>query len=164
LVIKEPIKVKAFSKEKDHLGELVLNLATGATRFSRSDDGVITDSTTNLQWLPGPDKDTDYNQAEQWISGAAANVAGGGWQMPTREQLKSLRERNIYRFNISPLFKATDYRYVWAGGDPKPQSYSPSAWHCSFGDGVCNPHPCDQSWHNRVFAVRPRTAPVSAGE
>ena len=153
LVIKESIKIKAaYSKDNAHLGERVADLATGVSRFSRSDDGVVTDSETNLQWLLGPDKQVNYNQAEQWVAWAAANVAGGGWQMPTREQLKTLYDP-AYRYSghISPVFNVTHDRWVWA--EP---CNSSSAWYFYFdtGNDICRPR--NYSIDNlRVFAVRP---------
>jgi hypothetical protein len=66
---------------------LTLSLCAHASeeRFSRSTDGVITDSQTNLQWLVGPNQDTNYKQAENWV--AAQTVAGGSWRMPTAKEL-----------------------------------------------------------------------------
>lgn len=132
--------------------DAVVNVATSAqqTRFSRSPDGVITDSQTNLQWLPGPDRDTNYDQAEQWI--AAQTVAGGGWRMPTKEELRALHDGSLVKsYNISPLFGATYYRWVWAGARD-----SSSAWPFNFENGYENWLSRDTSGNGRVFAVRSR--------
>ena len=133
-------------------GEALANLGPGDTqhRFSRTADGVITDSETNLQWLPGPDRDTNYDQAEQWI--AAQTVAGGNWRMPTTEELKALRNESLAKsYNISPLFGATYYRWVWAGARD-----ALSAWPFNFENGYENWLRRDTSSNGRVFAVRPR--------
>ena len=36
-------------------------------RYTVSREGVITDTTTGLQWYVGPDKDTNWNQAKSWL-------------------------------------------------------------------------------------------------
>ena len=125
-------------------------------RFSRTADGVITDSKTNLQWLPGPDKDTDYRNAERWV--AAQTVDGGGWRMPTREELKTLYDSHL-PYGISPVFKATDYRWVWAD-----MCNSSAAGVLDFDSGDDDCHTLGSPSDSRVFAVRRRTMPVSAGE
>jgi len=157
LVIKEPVKImEALSKDNAHPNEKVVDLITGKTRFSRSEDGVITDSVTNLQWLLGPDKDVTYNQAEQWVAWAAANAAGGGWQMPTREQLKTLYESAVDQLgHIPPLFiRSASAGSVWA--EPRD---SLSSWYFIFILGDSNSGSRDGSKFNDyagVLAVRPR--------
>ena len=50
---------------------------TGAERFTVSGDGVIYDAETGFEWVVGPDKDTTYEEAKQWV--AACSIAG--WRM-----------------------------------------------------------------------------------
>jgi len=119
-----------------------------AREDTNSTDGMITDSVTNLQWLPGPDQDTDYKQAKQWV--ASQTVAGGGWRMPTREELKTLYDPSC-EFHISPPFNATGMRWLWA--EPRDSS---SAWTFDFNNGGDNYRTHDSSYSKRVFAVRPR--------
>ena len=59
----------------------------------RSSGGVITGSETGLEWVVGPDQDMDYNQAVQWVR--ECNTAGGGWRMPTWQELKPLYEKDV---------------------------------------------------------------------
>jgi hypothetical protein len=99
---------QAFSKSS---GSLVIDLSTGATRFTVSSDGVITDSRTSLEWVVGPDRNTNYLQAEQWV--AACSVAGGGWRMPTRQELRTLHLDGFGERNMDPAFKHTGW-WVWA--------------------------------------------------
>ncbi|MBV5345485.1 MAG: carboxypeptidase regulatory-like domain-containing protein, partial [Rhodoferax sp.] len=59
-VLPQPLKIEmAFAKKG---GSKVLDLATGAVRFEVSADGMITDGQTKLEWVVGPDKDTNYAQ------------------------------------------------------------------------------------------------------
>jgi hypothetical protein len=136
----------AFSKSG---GSLVMNLATGATRFSVSSDGVIVDSLTNLEWVVGPDRDTNYAQAEQWV--ASCKVAGAGWRMPTRQELAMLYQKGVGERNMDPSFKTTGW-YVWR--EPRDSS---SAWNFSFYDGYEHWGNRYDSGHYRVFAVRSRS-------
>jgi len=134
-------------------------------RFSRTADGVITDSQTNLQWLPGPDRDTSYYEAERWVP--AQTVAGGGWRLPTREELRTLYDSSFgENKNISPLiFKTSgDYLWVWVEVRAGARS-SPFPFYSGIEFGRYSDHSKDKqalavygdlSDSKRVFAVRPR--------
>ena len=50
--------------------------------------GVVYDKNTGLGWLAGPDRNTTWDEVNKWI--ANLTVAGGGWRMPTRKELKTL--------------------------------------------------------------------------
>ena len=129
---------QAFSKSG---GSLVIDLATGATRFAVSSEGVITDSKTGLEWTVGPHN--TYSEAEQWV--AACNVAGGGWRMPTRQQLATLHQAGIGVFNIDPVFHVTSW-WVWV--EPRDSS---AAWCFAFDSGTE-----ERRNDSRVFGVRSR--------
>lgn len=144
-VLPKPMVIdRAFSKGN---GALVIDLATGKTRFTVSTDGVIKDSATGLEWVVGPDRDTNYSQAEHWV--ASLTVAGGGWRMPTRQELRSLYMQGVGQRNMDPAFKTTGW-WVWA--EPRASS---SAWAFSFSYG-------NEDWlyrnapDGRVFGVRSR--------
>ena len=51
-------------------------------------NGVVADTRTGLEWLAGPDVDTSYHRAVEWVRGLT--VAGGGWRMPTAKDLRTL--------------------------------------------------------------------------
>jgi len=122
------------------------DMATGQPRFSRSAWGVITDSLTHLQWLPGPNRDTDYEQAAHWFT--SRTMAAGGWRMPTREELKTLYDPTL-EDHISPLFETTSRRWLWA----EPRDLL-SAWYFDLSDGNDYWIVRDNSSNIRVFAVR----------
>ena len=127
------------------------SLASGKTRFTVSADGVIEDALTGLEWVTGPDQDTDYTQAEQWVAGNKA--AGGGWRMPTRKELQTLYQANIGGRNMDPVFKTSGW-YVWA--EPRDAS---SAWVFNIDGGkeeVGGPGFFRRKPGGRVFGVRPR--------
>ena len=64
------------------------------TRFTIDKKGVITDSETHLQWYVGPDRSTNWDQANAWVNELA--VDGGGWRMPSSAELERIcvPERN----------------------------------------------------------------------
>jgi len=146
-VLPSPMVIaQAFSKSS---GSLVTDLAMGATRFTVSSEGVIADSQTGLEWVVGPNRDTNYAQAEQWVAGC--NVAGGGWRMPTRQELASLYQKGVGERNMDPAFKTTGW-CVW--GEPRDSS---SAWDFPFADGNEYSINRTNSRLTRVFAVRSRS-------
>ena len=49
--------------------------------------GIIFDKDTGLEWIAGPDRDLDWLMAKNWID--SLKVAGGGWRMPTLEELET---------------------------------------------------------------------------
>ena len=127
-------------------GETAVLPETMKIRFNVSSYGVITDSQTNLEWLVGPDRYTTYWQAEQWAAGC--KVAGGGWRMPTRQELKGLYKKGIGERNMYPVFKITGWN-VWA--EPRDSS---SAWVFNFYDGGELWAGRGQPANPRVFGVR----------
>ncbi len=83
-----------------------------ATRLKALESEVFYDKNTGLEWLAGPDKATNWYDAKKWVDSLTA-VAGGGWRMPTREELKTLYQRGE-KCNIKPFLKTTGC-WVWSG-------------------------------------------------
>lgn len=136
---------EAFSKSA---GSLVFDLATGATRFAVSSEGIISDSEGGLEWVVGPDSNTNYTDAEQWV--ATNKVAGGGWRMPTRKEFRTLYMKGIGERNMDPAFKTTGW-WVWAEARD-----SSSAWYYNFSNGFEPWTFRSNSNYVRVFGVRSR--------
>lgn len=98
-------------------------------RYTVSKEGVIADSATGLEWVVGPDQGTHWYAASKWVSGLS--VAGGGWRLPTRAELKSLYVKDMRAdYKIDPVFNLTGY-YVWSGE----REGSSSAWDFGFSSG-----------------------------
>ncbi len=49
---------------------------SGQPRFTKAENGVITDRTTGLEWYVAPDRDYNWHQAKAWVDNLT--VAGGG--------------------------------------------------------------------------------------
>jgi hypothetical protein len=117
-------------------------------RFLVSSEGVIHDTKTKLEWIVGPDQDTNYDNAVKWVE--SCRVAGGGWRMPTRKELLELYQKGKGDHNIDPVFKHTGW-YVWA--EPRDSS---SAWFVDFIFGIEFWYYRNDSDVRRVFGVRSR--------
>jgi len=118
-------------------------------RFIAYDNGVVKDTETGFEWYAGPDMDTSWNEAKRWVE--SLNVAGGGWRMPTRKELKALYKMGAGKRNMTPLLKTTGW-WVWSG-DTKG---SLKAWYIHFYNGAEGYHARTNYYLFRGFAVRSR--------
>jgi hypothetical protein len=82
------------------------------SRFRFSSNGIITDTQTDLEWIVGPDRDTNWNEARSWVAGLM--IAGGRWRLPTINELKNLRDKRGYKRFHPPFFPKTGWR-LWSG-------------------------------------------------
>ncbi len=117
--------------------------------YIKYDNGVVYDKNTGFEWYAGSDKNTNWYDAKKWVENLT--VAGGGWRMPTRQELKNLYKKGAGKRNMTPLLKTTGW-FVWSD-ETKGSS---SAWGFSFGDGYKLWNPRDGSTELRGFAVRSR--------
>ncbi len=111
--------------------------------------GLVYDEKTGLEWVAGPDKGTTWYEAKRWVENL--KVAGGGWRMPTREELKALYKKGAGSWNMTPLLKTTGW-WVWSGETEG----SSSAWIFFFNRGFERCFTRDASGDRRGFAVRSR--------
>ncbi len=115
-------------------------------RFILCSSGVVRDTKTGLEWIAGPDRGTTWYQAKSWVE--SLSIDGGGWRMPTVEELKSLYQKGAGTRNMTPLLKTTGW-WVWSGE----ANDSSSVWGFDFDYG-------EEYWkyllgyNCRVFAVR----------
>ncbi|OQY50628.1 MAG: hypothetical protein B6240_01295 [Desulfobacteraceae bacterium 4572_87] len=80
-------------------------------RYIAHSNGIVLDAKNGIEWLPGPDKDTDWNDAVAWVQNL--NFAGGGWRMPTMGELSGLYQKGVGKFNMTPLLKTNGW-FVWS--------------------------------------------------
>ncbi|MBT8365429.1 MAG: DUF1566 domain-containing protein [Deltaproteobacteria bacterium] len=112
--------------------------------------GVVRDTKTGLEWVAGPDKATNFDEAKRYVE--HLTVAGGGWRLPAKEELEALYEKGKGSQNMTPLLKTTGL-YVWSGESEDPST----AWGFSFlsGSGVWIGRG-ESDFFIRAFAVRSR--------
>ena len=120
-------------------------------RYEVSSEGVITDTTTHLQWYVGPNQDTTWDQAAAWVK--KLSVSGGGWRLPTLDELQGIYEKNkgSDKAHIDAVFWNKNIPlWVWSN-ETKGSS---SAWNFAFDSGYRHWDDRSDSYNNRGFAVR----------
>jgi len=75
-------------------------------------NGIVFDTITGLEWIAGPDKDMNWNEAQSWTEGMI--IEGGGWRMPTLNELTTLYFKGKGSRNMTPLLKTTGW-WAWSG-------------------------------------------------
>jgi hypothetical protein len=121
-------------------------------------NGVVLDSKTGLEWVADP-SERDWDKAKSWVQGL--NIDGGGWRMPTLEELETLYKKGGGTHNMTPLLKTTGWFnkgrgltgwFVWSGKTKD----SSSAWRFNFNDGSKGWDARVYGFDNHAFAVRSR--------
>ena len=83
-----------------------------ATSLKALESEIYYINNTDLEWLAGPDKPTNWYDAKKWVENLTT-VAGGGWRMPTMKELKTLYQKRE-KCNIKTLLKTTGC-WIWSG-------------------------------------------------
>jgi len=113
--------------------------------------GIIKDTRTWLEWLVGPDKDTDWDKAKAWVGSIDTLKYGTGWRMPTRQELPTIYEKGKGECDIDPVFVSPrNFLRVWIGE----LEGSSSAWYFNFHLGYECCHDRSFRADYRVFFVR----------
>jgi len=74
--------------------------------------GVVKDLESGLEWLASPDGNITWRRAKSWVD--SLNIDGGGWRMPTIEDLQTLNQERRWRLRSTPIFQEL-VLYVWSG-------------------------------------------------
>ncbi len=127
----------------------VIKIISRDKQFIRYNTDFVYDKSTGLEWITGPDKDTTWGDAKRWVE--SLDVAGGGWRMPTREELKTLYKEGAGERDMTPVLKTTGW-WVWSGETKS----SSSAWGFNFFNGNEAWDDRDSAGNGRGFAVRSR--------
>ena len=112
-------------------------------------NGIVKDTNTGLEWKVGPNKHTNWNEARSWVQ--SLNLDGGGWRMPTIDELEGLYKKGSGSRNMTSLLKTTGW-YVWSGETEG----SSDARDFTFNLGLSYWRHRDYSRNGRAFAVRSR--------
>ncbi len=140
----------------DKFQEVEFRLKKGKTpaqgRYAAIGSNIVKDTKTGFEWLTGPDEDTTWKKAKSWV--ANLKTDGGGWRMPTMDELEGIYEKGLGDRNMTPLLETTGW-WVWSGET----SDSSAAGNFDFHDGnwfwSCG------STNSRVFAVRSRSEGIT---
>jgi len=106
----EKIIQDASDKSTTVVSEEVKDKKTYSDGYLAESDRIVKDVNRGIEWLAGPDKDTDWDQANAWVTGL--KVGGGGWRMPLSGELDGLYKKGRGARNIPPYLKTSGW-YVW---------------------------------------------------
>ena len=118
-----------------------------ADRFRFGQNGIIRDTKMGLEWIPGPDKDIDWNEARSWVG--SQSIDGEGWRLPTIEELKGIYKRSSFGGYQPPFFPETGWQ-LWSGDERPPRG----AWCFSYTYGRRYAKHVDATEGMRAAAVR----------
>ncbi len=133
----------------DGQGQPMAEVKPIQNRFTKANNGVITDSVTGLDWYVGPNQDNNWHQAKAWTE--SLTVAGGGWRLPTVAELKAIYQKRASPTNMDPIFQTTRV-WVWSGQ----MHDARTAWGFAFYSGLVNSHGLNYAYGRLAFAVRSR--------
>ncbi len=74
-------------------GEIEMLQASFVLRFSPikiSQEGILTDTRTGLEWVPPQNQSMNWFQADSYARGLS--LSGGSWRLPTRAELRNISE------------------------------------------------------------------------
>ncbi len=108
---------------------------------------VVKDTKTDLEWFAGPNRMMTWGEARSWVE--SLSIDGGGWRMPTREELKTLYKKGAGPHNITPLLKVTGW-WVWSGE----KKFPGKAWAIYFVNGTEKSPDRSTPYGPRALAVR----------
>lgn len=122
-------------------------------RFIMVQSGIVYDTKTGLEWKVGPDKDTTWDEASSWVQ--SLNLDGGGWRMPTANELETLYQPGKGKRNMTPLLKTSGW-WVWAAWkiDEALPAFAPAG---EFAEGLKGHRHYKDKKDARTFAVRSRS-------
>jgi hypothetical protein len=129
-------------------GSTVARPLSLTVRFTSSDNGIITDSRSGLQWVVYPGPSMSWTDAVRYAE--TLPLEGGGWRLPTREELRGIYNES-QSGHTDPLFRI-NCNWVWTSEAKDARD----AWFFNFEnryeDGHC------KEWvltRGRVLVVRP---------
>jgi hypothetical protein len=145
LEVAEDVHLGKEVAEDVHLGKEVAE----DVRFVKYDNGIVYDAKTDLEWYAGPDRDTTWEEAREWANNLSLD--GGGWRMPTGNELSTLYQRGKGARNISPLFETTGW-WIWTNWTIEGRRSQGFRLDLGFEDWEI----ANMSSTSRAFAVRSR--------
>ena len=112
-------------------------------------NGILKDTQTDLEWFNGPDKDMSWEEAQSWAG--SLDVDGGGWRLPTVDELKTLYQKGAGEHNLTPYLKTVGRSgYVWSGE----RRNKPTSWCFGYTWAKKTAYGIKHSKEFRAFAVR----------
>ena len=92
---KKPKPEKLDEKDTQH------NEIARDGQFIAYSDGIVKDTKTGLEWIAGPNKEITMDEAKAWVNSL---TIGGGWRIPTKNELLTLFIEGKGKYNRTELF------------------------------------------------------------
>jgi hypothetical protein len=110
-------------------------------QYIKYKNGIVYDSKTGLEWVASSASNLNDGFAKRWVS--RLTVDGGGWRMPSEDELKSLYQKGAGTRNMTSLIEANAWHFFsresetwhWKGFDF--QSFRPFGFRSQY---YHNPH------------------------
>ncbi len=127
-----------------------LNVVDKDAHFVLYKNGVVFDNFTELEWFQGPKEEVNWNRANNWVN--RLNVDGGGWRMPSAEELSSLYKKGAGTKNMTKLLNPSSW-WVWCN---KKNAFSstPHAYNFYYQSQTVQKYKINKPKFNSVIAVR----------
>lgn len=84
-------------------------------RYIKDRNGVVLDTETGLEWLANPDEMMRFSNARRWV--LKLKVSGGGWRMPSKDELSTLFQKGMGDRNRTLLLDSKSWFGWIADGD-----------------------------------------------
>jgi hypothetical protein len=78
--------------------------------FEKLSNDVVYDKITGLEWYAGPDEEVNWREAKLRVK--SLEIDGGGWRMPTKEEILTLYKNGAGTKNMTPLLTNSSW-WVW---------------------------------------------------
>lgn len=141
---------------------MVLSSLIWGDRFTRDDNGIVTDNSTHLQWQDDYSDNSDEIKNVNWETAIAyceaLDLGGTGWRLPNIKELFTIVDYTQYDPTIDPVFQYTMSFTYWSSttGHTIP-SYAQTI---NFQYGSSSVGTAKYLWHNTY----PRTRCVRGGD
>lgn len=79
--------------------------------YSKYANGMVHDSRTGLEWIAGPGRKMNWDEAKKWAK--SLEIDGSGWRMPAQKELETLYQEGKGKRNMTRLLE-TEAWWVWS--------------------------------------------------
>jgi hypothetical protein len=78
-------------------------------QYIKYKNGIVYDTQTGLEWVVSSASNLNDSFAKRWVSGLT--IGGGGWRMPSEDELKSLYQKGAGTRNMTRLIEANAWHF-----------------------------------------------------
>jgi uncharacterized caspase-like protein len=79
------------------------------SQYIKYKNGIVYDTQTGLEWMVSSASNLNDSFAKRWVS--RLTIDGGGWRMPSKDELKSLYQKGAGTRNMTRLIEANAWHF-----------------------------------------------------